>query len=157
MPNPVFLNLNDFEASDLGDRKKRLLIADDDLKVHDGLSRAFRTKRPSWRPQFVDNGYAALKSLEEQRFEVLVTDMDMPKMGGVALMETAETKYSEVARIAMSGRYDSLTTYSMTSCSHFFIPKPFTIEALVEIIEAAESEHRNKLKENRIWGVWRDK
>ena len=81
----------------------------------------------------------------------------MPKMGGVALMETAETKYSEVARIAMSGRYDSLTTYSMTSCSHFFIPKPFTIEALVEIIEVAESEHRNKLKENRIWGVWRDK
>ena len=39
----------------------------------------------------------------------------------------------------------------------FFISRPFMIEALVDLIEFAVSQHRNKLKENRIRALWADK
>jgi len=129
----------------------KLLIVDDDIRFHDGLRRAFRSAPANWDPHFAADGPTALDMLNHQSYDAFITDMDMPKMNGSALLGIVAGKFPNMMCIVISGRYDSLTTYSMTTCSHLFVPKPFNIHDFLEMIEVALIEHRHELKRARIW------
>jgi DNA-binding NtrC family response regulator len=81
----------------------------------------------------------------------LVTDMDMPGMDGATLLSNVAAKSPSTMRVAMSGRYDYLTTYSMTNCSHMYLAKPFQVPELAEMIESALVVHRFELRRANIW------
>jgi DNA-binding NtrC family response regulator len=84
-------------------------------------------------------------------FDVLVTDMDMPGMDGATLLSNVAAKSPSTMRVAMSGRYDYLTTYSMTNCSPMYLAKPFQVPELAEMIESALVVHRFELRRANIW------
>lgn len=60
-----------------------VLVAEDDRVSQWVASTLLR--RAGHRPRIVDDGVMALEALEERRFDVVVVDLEMPRMGGLEL------------------------------------------------------------------------
>jgi len=71
----------------------RILFVDDEPNVLAGLKRMLYSLRNEWDMKFVTSGAEALQCLSESPFEVLVTDVRMPEMNGIELLqETIEAR-----------------------------------------------------------------
>jgi HD-like signal output (HDOD) protein/CheY-like chemotaxis protein len=103
---------------------KRLLFVDDATNVLDGLRRALHGMRKEWDMHFVDNAEAALKLLDEQPFDVVVSDMRMPKMDGAQLLEQVKLRYPNVIRVVLSGQSSKAAVLRSLAPAHQFLSKP---------------------------------
>ena len=63
-----------------------VLFVDDDPNVLEGLQRMLRSVRHEWSMHFASSGAAALARLASQPFDVVVSDVKMPGMDGVQLL-----------------------------------------------------------------------
>ncbi|MEO6212129.1 MAG: sigma-54 dependent transcriptional regulator [Vicinamibacterales bacterium] len=78
----------------------RVLIVDDELSIRQML--AFALKREGYDVSTAENGRVALASLEDAAVDVLVTDVRMPEMSGVALLAEAKRIDPAVSVIVMT-------------------------------------------------------
>lgn len=69
----------------------RILLAEDDKVMREYLTRAL--ERSGYAVSAVDRGTAALPLLENERFDLLLTDIVMPEMDGIELAQ----KCAEIA------------------------------------------------------------
>ncbi len=67
--------------------KKQILLVDDEQPVLDALRRMLRSERHVWDITCVNRGEAAWKLLMENHFDGLVSDIRMPGMSGLDLLE----------------------------------------------------------------------
>ena len=65
----------------------RILLAEDDTSMRVYLSRAL--EKVGYSVTAVDRGTAALPILENERFDLLLTDIVMPEMDGIELVQKA--------------------------------------------------------------------
>ena len=65
----------------------RILLAEDDTVMREYLSRAL--ERSGYAVSAVDRGTAAIPLLEDERFDLLLTDIVMPEMDGIELAQRA--------------------------------------------------------------------
>lgn len=95
------------------------------------------------------NGRAALELLAERGADILVTDISMPVMGGLELIDKARVLYSELKIVVLSGynEFDYLKQ-AMRSGIENYLLKPINVEELrstmastVEKLRARASEH----------------
>jgi YesN/AraC family two-component response regulator len=64
---------------------------DDERNVLDGVRRMLYALRNEWDMTFVSSGAEALQYLAESPFDVLVTDVRMPGMSGIELLEESSS------------------------------------------------------------------
>lgn len=100
------------------------VFVDDDINVLRGLERLLRPLRTAWTMHFVTSGVAALDVLDATPTDVLVTDMRMPGMSGVELMEEVLQRHPGVVRIALSGRAERDTVIRAAHLAHQYLSKP---------------------------------
>ncbi|MBI5341804.1 MAG: response regulator [Deltaproteobacteria bacterium] len=82
------------------------------------------------------NGKEALAKLSAGRHTVLLTDIRMPEMDGIALLREATSRFPEVAGIVMSAHAELDTAVSalkIGACD--YITKPFNFDVLLITIE----------------------
>lgn len=77
-----------------------VLFVDDEQFVLNSLER-FLIHEP-YVKKFAISGWMALSILETEPVHVIVSDMRMPQMDGVALLKTVKEKWPDVVRIALS-------------------------------------------------------
>ena len=65
---------------------KRILFVDDDPNVLTGLRNVLRSRRREWDMVFAIGPEEALAKLAETPFDVVVSDMRMPRIDGAALL-----------------------------------------------------------------------
>ncbi|MBS0502349.1 MAG: response regulator [Proteobacteria bacterium] len=65
----------------------RILLAEDDAAMRQYLERAL--ERAGYSVTAVDRGTAALPLIEQERFDLLLTDIVMPEMDGIELAQRA--------------------------------------------------------------------
>ncbi|WP_319582434.1 response regulator [uncultured Pseudodesulfovibrio sp.] len=118
-------------------KKIRLLFVDDESNVLAALRRMLRNKRDHWDMVLVNSGQAALDTLEESRFDVIVSDIKMPGMDGAELLTRVKDFYPGTIRIALSGQVDLNEVIRSIRSVHQYISKPCTAEALIARIEGA--------------------
>jgi HD-like signal output (HDOD) protein len=75
-------------------------------------------------------GDAALAEMKKGPFDVIVSDMRMPGMGGVALLERVKTEYPRVARIVLSGQADQNNILEVLPFAHQYLSKPCNVDDL---------------------------
>ncbi len=113
-----------------------LLIAEDD-----SMSRKMFTevlKADGYRVIDVGDGSAALDVLKSETIDVLLTDVMMPEMDGMELLERARTVQPELRAVVMTANNTSETIISaLRNHACDLLLKPFTVEQLLNVVESA--------------------
>jgi HD-like signal output (HDOD) protein/CheY-like chemotaxis protein len=120
---------------------KRILFVDDDVQVLGALQASLRKKRAEWHTAFADGGEAAVTLLRSQHFDVVVSDMHMPKMDGAALLRIVKEEFPGTIRIVLSGYAERDSLMRAIPVSHQFMAKPCDGPTLVGAIERACGLH----------------
>lgn len=92
----------------------------------------------------------ALQSIEHETFDAVLTDIRMPGMDGIELLERIKKEDTEVAVIMMTA-YPSVegAVRAMNAGAYHYIQKPFDNEEVLVILERA-LERRSLLERNRF-------
>lgn len=107
---------------------KKVLFVDDTPAVLETLRRTLAPLDQEWHMSFVGSGKDALATLQQEPFDVLVTDMVMPGMDGMKLLGEVTTQYPEMVRIAYSG--DTSMGVRSAAVAHQYLAKPFEMGLL---------------------------
>lgn len=114
---------------------RRILFVDDEPLILDSLRSLLRPQRHQWDMTFVTSGELALAELEASPFDVIVTDMRMPKMDGATLLRLVQERHPGVVRIVLSGYSEMEVALRSVPFAHQFLSKPCEADTLQEILE----------------------
>jgi HD-like signal output (HDOD) protein len=113
----------------------KVLFVDDDPSVLGGLRRMLRAHRDRFEVSTASSGHEALFMMDDECFDVIVTDMRMPVMDGAQLLEIVRTRHPDTVRIVLSGQLDDQTAVRLAVLAHQFLSKPCEFDALVDAID----------------------
>lgn len=116
---------------------KRILFVDDEDSILAGLQRMLRPMRNAWDMQFANGGQQALRTLEQQPVDVIVSDIRMAGLDGVELLTEVKRLYPETVRIVLSGYTDQELTLRSVGPAHQFLAKPCSADLLKSTIDRA--------------------
>ncbi|HMI83394.1 MAG TPA: response regulator [Polyangiaceae bacterium] len=116
---------------------KRVLFVDDEPMILAGLQNMLRKQRKVWDMAFVESGAKALEKLAEASFDVIVSDMRMPRMDGATLLKEVQRRYPNVVRIVLSGHAELDTALRSVSVAHQFLAKPCDASSLENLVDRA--------------------
>ncbi|HKQ71002.1 MAG TPA: sigma-54 dependent transcriptional regulator [Polyangiaceae bacterium] len=126
---------------------RRVLVVDDE----ENLRLVLRTvlKRQGYEVETAESGEEALGLVDSFGPDVILTDVRMPKMGGLDLLATLQAKGNEATVIVMSayGNVD-LALEAIKAGAYDYVQKPFKHEEIVLAIRKAE-EREALRRENR--------
>lgn len=116
----------------------RILLAEDDASTRDLVQRALGLE--GHEVIVTQDGVEALEKLQATptRFDVLVTDVQMPGLDGVALVEKALAINAKLRVVLMSGFAGELDRAAHLKAKiSRIITKPFTLEQIRSAVKAA--------------------
>jgi HD-like signal output (HDOD) protein len=117
--------------------KHLILFVDDDPLVLKGFQRSIDEYCDNWEVEFAASGKEALKILSQRTFDAVITDMHMPGMDGIQLLEEVNRSTPEVIRFVLSGNTSDAQILKSTHLVHQIIPKPCEMEKICEVVERA--------------------
>lgn len=126
--------------------KKSLLIAEDDEAVRDLLRTVFQ--RPDLTVHLAGDGTEAIRILEQNPLDVILTDLKMPGADGLAVLAHARKIQPSVEVILMTG-YATVETAvkAMKMGAFHYVTKPFDTEEVIQLVDRLLDVTRVK-KEN---------
>ena len=109
---------------------KRILFIDDEPVLLEGLRRMLRPLRTEWELEFESSSLAALTRLDTERFDVVVTDMQMPSVDGVGVLTHVMHKQPHAIRLVLTGYAQLESSMRAVPLAHQFLLKPCEPERL---------------------------
>lgn len=131
-------------------KRARILLVDDEVVFANNMCRLLQSR--GYRPMAVNSGESALEMLREREFDVVVLDLKMPGLDGVAtLREIRDARHpAEVLILTGHGAIDSAFE-AVKLGAYDYLAKPCAVEELVAKIEGAwakkESRRGEELEE----------
>ncbi len=124
----------------------RIIIAEDEEITLKHLMHAL--KREGYEAVGVKNGLEALEHMERGLFDVLITDVRMPGMSGIELLERVKERFHgiEVLIITGFGSIDAAVE-AMKKGAYEYIAKPFNLDELILKVRNIH-ERKTLMKEN---------
>jgi two-component system cell cycle response regulator CpdR len=116
----------------------RILIAEDEESIRSLVARALR--QDGHEVMTANDGAEALDVLvrEKGAFELLLTDIRMPVMDGIALALAAARDHPAVTILLMTGYADQRErAYGLDALIHDVITKPFSLATMRTAVNAA--------------------
>lgn len=110
--------------------KRNILFVDDDPLMRELFGTVLLAEPEQWGVTTAESGEAALPILDTDFFDVVVSDMRMPGMDGVALIREVKRRSPRTARIILSGVVDQKEIAESLRDTHQFMPKPFRPKVL---------------------------
>jgi DNA-binding NtrC family response regulator len=122
---------------------KKILVAEDEQTLREGIATAFRDR--GWHVVEAADGAEAFARLEEEVFDVLVTDYKMPDKNGLEVLKRGKMLNEGTVALIMTayGTVESAVE-AMKSGAFDYVMKPFDLEELELKVERA-IEHRRLL------------
>ncbi|WBH17374.1 cell cycle two-component system response regulator CpdR [Sphingomonas radiodurans] len=107
----------------------RILLAEDDQVMREYLARAL--EKSGYAVTAVDRGTAALPLIEEEEFDLLLTDIVMPEMDGIELAQKAGELRPNLRVMFITG-FAAVTLKAGKAMPHArVLSKPFHLRDLV--------------------------
>ena len=113
-----------------------LLVVDDEARILSVLRRALR--REGWRILTAGTPSDALRILDEEPVDAVLTDHKMPRMSGLEVLEAAAARRPSAARLLISGWPDEIPPARLAALGiRALIPKPWDDAELKAVLRAA--------------------
>jgi len=128
---------------------EKVLVADDEPLMLSFIAETLR--RLGKDVTSAANGADAIRLLEEDPYDLIISDMKMPIKGGLDLLKAAKALHPSTVVILCTayGSIESAVEAMKLGAFNYLI-KPFSLEALEGVLEKAE-EHLRLVKENRFY------
>jgi two-component system response regulator HydG len=121
-------------------KKARLLIVDDEPAARSAMEQLLKAE--GYTVDSAEDGLAALAIASERPPDVVVTDLDMPRMNGMELLEKLREQDSGLPVIVVTSLHDmTAAIQAMRAGAEDYLTKPVDFDALSLAIERA-LEHR---------------
>ena len=126
-----------------------ILVVDDEEFVSDPIVKMLRNL--GFQAESVNNGTDALVALKEKPYTFLLTDINMPGMNGLELIQQTKDEFPQVNTVAMTGYYKDYSFVDVAnSGASDIINKPFGREELEAEIKRAIIERNIKQELRRL-------
>lgn len=111
----------------------KILLAEDDASVSAFVNRALTQQGHSVTT--AGDGMAALAALAREPFDLLLTDIVMPELDGIALALKASKDYPAMKILLMTGyAAERQRAHNLDALVHRVIMKPFTLDEIVAAV-----------------------
>jgi DNA-binding NtrC family response regulator len=116
--------------------RENILIVDDEPDMRDALTAALR--REGLCVFTAANGVEALEKVQSQALDLIITDVRMPRMGGLALLQELKRTRADVPVVMMTG-YGRIedAVEAMKAGAFDYLLKPFSLEDLKAVVMKA--------------------
>lgn len=114
----------------------RILLAEDEASVRAFVTRALESR--DHEVTAVENGSQALEALETASFDLLLTDIVMPQLDGIALALKVGKEFPALPIVLMTGyTAERERAHNLDALVHEVIGKPFSLVEICDAIDAA--------------------
>lgn len=113
-----------------------ILIVDDEQMMRDLLQRILT--RDGYVVTVAEDGETALRVLETQRVDLIMSDIKMPGMNGFDLLKIVKREYPETVVIMMTAYGDTYTVKdALMLGADEYVSKPFKSHEITLVVERA--------------------
>ena len=112
----------------------QVLVAEDNPAVREFIVRSLVSA--GHNVTAVADGQQALDALAKEKFKVLVTDIVMPNVDGIALALKAVRQFPDLRIIMISGyAQERMRAHNLDALVHRIIAKPFSLEEICAAVK----------------------
>ncbi|MBI5205484.1 MAG: sigma-54-dependent Fis family transcriptional regulator [Nitrospirae bacterium] len=113
-----------------------LVVEDEEITLNNVLD---TLKEEGYSAEGTKDGYKALERLEKGRYDIVITDIKMPRMNGLELLEKVKEKNPDTEVIIITG-YGSVSSAveAMKKGAYDYITKPFDLDDLTIRVKKIE-------------------
>jgi putative nucleotidyltransferase with HDIG domain len=127
-------------------RTSRILVVDDETHVRAMMGSTL--ERQGYEVRLASSGREALETLELNSFDLVLTDIVMQDVNGIALLEQIHAQHPNLPVVMVTAIHDiSVAIDSMRRGAYDYLLKPFEREHLLNTVRRA-MDHRHALEEN---------
>ena len=118
----------------------KILVVDDDKELADGLVESL--SQLGYQAAAAYGGREALTRFEQGAFQLVITDLKMPEMDGMELLEAVKARDKQAVVMVITG-YGTIESAvkAIRNGAYDFITKPIKMEELGVIIDRALERH----------------
>jgi two-component system, sensor histidine kinase and response regulator len=120
----------------------RVLIVDDDLALLEALPEALRLRMGGVVVETADSAAMALERIAGEEYDAIVTDIKMPGMDGLALLDEIQRRRPDTPTLVITGHGENdLVVRALRGGARDFIQKPIDRDYFVAALYRAIREH----------------
>jgi two-component system sensor histidine kinase/response regulator len=119
-----------------------VLIVDDDLALLEALPEALRLRMGGVTVETAESAATALDRIAEKEYDAIVTDIKMPGMDGLELLDEIRTRRPDTPTLIITGHGENdLVVHALRGGARDFIQKPIDRDYFVAALYRAIREH----------------
>ena len=127
----------------------RILVAEDEANLRLVIQKEL--ERFGYRVQVAPDGEAALRLLEESNVDVLLCDINMPRMDGMELLRRVRERANPPEAIMLTGHATVETAIeAMKLGAYDYLSKPYHITELDALVRQAAEKRRLRVDNQRL-------
>jgi response regulator RpfG family c-di-GMP phosphodiesterase len=127
----------------------RILVVDDERVIREILAEFLTLE--GFSVNTVEDGEKALTELRLRPYDLLITDLKMPRLSGLQLLEKVESERLGVLTVLMTG-FGTVETAieAMKKGAYDYLLKPFKVEEVIHVVERALYRQRLQAENIRL-------
>ena len=136
----------------MSEAKKDLLIVDDEAMTRTLMAEIFVSL--SYTVRTAEDGFAALKEIHEREPDLILSDLNMPRMTGFELLSVVRRRFPRIRVVAMSGALSDHGVQPGVAADAFY-EKASRLPKLLELIESlSKPEPGVALAPRNVAPIW---
>jgi response regulator RpfG family c-di-GMP phosphodiesterase len=131
------------------DERPRVLIVDDEKFIRDILADFLGME--GYIVRTAEDGAAALQELGNAHYDLIISDLKMPRMGGIELLDAIGAAAPSALTVIMTG-FGTVETAidAMKRGAYDYILKPFKVEEVIRVVQRGLEKQRLSAENLRL-------
>jgi response regulator RpfG family c-di-GMP phosphodiesterase len=129
--------------------RPRILVVDDEKVIRDMLADFLDTE--GYLVKTAEDGTSALTELEKSHFDLVISDLKMPRMGGIALLDAIAKTSPDALTVIMTG-FGTVETAidAMKRGAYDYVLKPFKLDEVMHVVQRGIEKRRMTAENMRL-------
>jgi len=129
--------------------RERILIADDEKDIRDLCARVLSAE--GYQVRCVENGLRVVEVARQEPFDILLTDILMPGLGGLEAAQAVQEFAPDIVCVVITGHGTmDMVIEALKLGFYEFVAKPFTPDELIRAVSHALERERLRRENVRL-------
>src|SRR5271155_3456104 len=135
--------------SHLPEDRPRILVVDDEKVIRDMLADFLGME--GYVVRTAEDGTSALGELQRSHYDLVISDLKMPRMGGIALLDEIGKTAPDALTVIMTG-FGTVETAidAMKRGAYDYVLKPFKLDEVVHVVQRGIEKQRMAAENLRL-------